>query len=86
MSSSLTPEQVAEQALSKKAELEAQVKYLQSQLGQLLQEKRRNLRGSRIASKQNSDDSEEEEENNSLRDSGEDVNTRISRRHHRPYD
>jgi len=51
MSSGFTPEQVAEQALREKAELEAQVKYLQSQLGQLLQEKRRNLRSSRSAGK-----------------------------------
>jgi len=41
MSSSLTPEQVAEQALREKAEMEAQVKYLQTQLGQLLEEKQR---------------------------------------------
>jgi len=41
MSSSLTPEQVVEQALREKVELEAQVKYLQSLLSQLLQEKRR---------------------------------------------
>jgi len=59
MSSSLTPEQVADQALKEKAELEAQVKYLQSQLGQLLREKQRNLRSSRSSSKyEDSDDSE----------------------------
>ena len=46
MSSSLTPEQVAEQAMSEKAELEAQVKYLQTQLGQLLKERRRWRQGS----------------------------------------
>jgi len=36
MSSSLTPEEVAEIALKEKAELEAKIKYLQTQLGQLL--------------------------------------------------
>jgi len=35
MSSSLTPKQVTENALREKAKLEDQVKYLQSQLGQL---------------------------------------------------
>jgi len=43
MSSSLTPEQVTKQGLREKAKLEAQVKYLQLQLGQMLEEKRRNL-------------------------------------------
>jgi len=47
MSSSLTLEQVANIVLKEKAELEAKVKYLQTQLGQLLEEKRRNLRNSR---------------------------------------
>jgi len=79
MSSSLTPEQVAEQALREKAELEAQVKYLQSQLGQMLKEKRRNLRSSRSASKQADSDDSEEEESNSLDDSGEDVYARRPR-------
>jgi len=46
MSSSQTPEQVAEQAIRERAELEAQVKYLQTQLGQLLKERRRWIRGS----------------------------------------
>ena len=41
MSSSLTPEQVVEQVLIERAEMEAQVKYLQTQLSQLLKEKRR---------------------------------------------
>jgi len=85
MSSSLSPEQVVEQALREKAELEAQVKYLQSQLGKMMQEKRRNLQSSRSASKYDSDDSEEEE-SNSLGDSDEDVYTRRSRWHHRPHD
>jgi len=47
MSSSLTPEQVAEHAFREKAEVEAQNKYLQKQLGQLLEERRRGLRNSR---------------------------------------
>ena len=46
MSSSQTPEQVAEQAIRERAELEAQVKYLQTQLGQLMKERRRWMRGS----------------------------------------
>jgi len=75
---------VVEQALREKVELEARVKYLQSQVGQLLQEKRRNLIGSRSASNQDSDDPEEEE-SNALGDSDEDVHTRRSRRHHRPH-
>ena len=59
MSSSLTAEEVAEQALREKAELEAQLKFLQKQLGQLMEEKRRNPRSSRSSSKQHhSDDSE----------------------------
>ena len=41
MSFSLTPEQVAEEALRERAEMDSQVKYLQTQLGQLLEEKRR---------------------------------------------
>ena len=47
MSSSLTPEQVAEIALREKAEMEAQIKYLQAQLKQFMDEKRRSLRNSR---------------------------------------
>ena len=86
MSSTPTPEQVAEQALREKAELEAQVKYLQSQLGRMMQEKRRNLRSSTSTSKQDSDGSQEEEERNSLEDSGEDVYERRPKRHHRPQD
>jgi len=41
-----------ENALREKAELEAQVKYLQSQLGQFLEKKRRSLRNSRSLTKQ----------------------------------
>ena len=41
MSTSLTLEQVTKQALREKAELEAQVKYLQSQLGKMVKEKTR---------------------------------------------
>ena len=60
MYSSLTPEQVAKQALKEITELEAQVKYLQSQLRQLIQEKTRNLRSLQSLSKQEAlDDSEE---------------------------
>ena len=46
MSSNQTPEQVAEQAIRERAELEAQVRYLQTQLGQLLKERRRWIQGS----------------------------------------
>jgi len=46
MSSSRTPEQMAEQDARERAELEAQVKYLQTQLGQLLRERQRWMRGS----------------------------------------
>ena len=52
MSSSLTLEQVAETVLKEKAELEAKVKYLQTQPGQLLEEKRRSLRNSRSPTEQ----------------------------------
>jgi len=47
MSSSLTPEQVAGNSLREKAKVEAQNKYLQKQLGQLMEERRRGLRNSR---------------------------------------
>jgi len=47
ISSSLTPKQVAKNALKERAEMEAQIKYLQTQLGQLMEEKRRSLRNSR---------------------------------------
>jgi len=47
MSSSQTPEQEAEIALRERAEMQAQIKYLQAQLGQLMEEKRRGLRNSR---------------------------------------
>ena len=50
MSSSQTPEQVAQQALREKAEMEARVKYLQSQLQRLMRERRNNLRDSPIPS------------------------------------
>jgi len=69
MSSSLTPEQVANQALKEKVEPEAQVKYLQSQLGQLLREKQRNLRNSRSSSKH--EDSDDSKGSNPMGDSSE---------------
>ena len=53
MSSSLTPKQVPEQALRKKAELERSIKYLQDQLWRLLRERCRNLRKSNSNSKHN---------------------------------
>ena len=56
MSTSITPEQ------SDKAELEAQVKYLQKQLGQLLEEKRRYMRNSRSPTEQHPRFNLEEEE------------------------
>jgi len=43
----LTPEQVAENALIDMAKMEAQIKYLQGQLGKLMEEKIRALRNSR---------------------------------------
>jgi len=70
MSSSLTPEQVVELALKEKAELEIRVKCVQSQLGQLIQERRRNLRSSRSSSKQEDSDEFEGEESNLVGDSG----------------
>jgi len=86
MSTSLTPEEVAEQALREKAKLVAQVKYLRSQFGQMMQEKISNLRSSRSTSKQVDSDGSDVEESNSLGDFDEDVYTRRSRRHHRPHD
>ena len=62
MSSSLTPEQVAENALREKAELEAQNKYLQRQLGKLIEERRRGLRNSRSPPEQEARSRLEEEE------------------------
>ena len=52
MSSSLTPKQVVENALRGKAEMKAQKKYLQKQLVQLLEERRRGLRNWRSLTKQ----------------------------------
>ena len=46
MSSSQTPEQMAEQDARERTELEAQVKYLQTERGQLLKERTRWMRGS----------------------------------------
>jgi len=69
MSTSVTPEQVVKQALREKAELEAQVKYLQSQPGQLMQEKRSNLRSSRSTRKQVDSDALDDEESSSFGDS-----------------
>jgi len=85
MSSSLTPEQVAEQALKEKAKLEAHVKYLQSQLGQLMQEKSKRkeftkLKQARSFGWHSSDDSEK---NNSVEDFSDDVYARRPRRHWR---
>ena len=62
MSSSLTPEQVAENALREKAEVEAPNKYLQKQLGKLLEERRRGLRNSRSPPDQEVHSRPEEEE------------------------
>jgi len=61
MSSSLTLEQVAENA-REKAELEAQNKYLQKQLGKLMDERRRGLRNSRSHLEQEARSRLEEEE------------------------
>ena len=62
MSSSQTPEQVAENVLREKAELEAQNKYLQKQLGKLMEERRRGLRNSRSPPEQEVRSRLEEEE------------------------
>ena len=59
MSSNLTPEQMAERALKEKAELEAQLKYVETQLAQLMEEKRRNLWSSRSSSKHHDSDGSE---------------------------
>jgi len=77
---------VAKQALIEKAKLEAQVKYLRSSLGQMMQEKRRSLRSSRSTSNQVDSDASDDEESNSLGDSDQDVYARRSRRQHRPHD
>jgi len=75
---------VAEQALKEKATLKAQVKYLQSQLDQLLHEKQRSLRSSRSSSKHG--DSDDSEGSNPMGDSSEEDYARYPRKHHRPKD
>ena len=82
MSTSLTPEQVAEQALREKAEVEAQLKYVQRQLGQLMEEKKRGLWNSKSSSKHR--DSDDSEGSNPMSDSSEDEFEQRSRRHQRP--
>jgi len=52
ISSRLTPEQVAKQGLREKAELVARVKYLQTELGQLVEEKRSGMRNARSPTEQ----------------------------------
>jgi len=69
MSTSLTPEQVAEQALREKAEVEGQLKYVQRQLGQLIEEKKRGLWSSKSSSKHR--DSDDSEGSNPISDSSE---------------
>jgi len=69
MSTSLTPEQVAEQALTEKAEVEAQLKYVQKQLGQLMEEKRRGIWSSKGSCKHQ--DSNDSEGSNPISDSSE---------------
>jgi len=82
MSTSLTPEQVAEQALREKAEVDAQLKYVQKQLGLLMEEKRRGIWSSKSSSKhQDSDDSEGSKP---ISDSCEGELEQRSRRHQRP--
>jgi len=83
MSSSLTPEQVAEQAIREKAELEAQVKYLQTQLGQLLKERRRWRQGSNSPRNQETPTGDREEETplgDSSSDEGNSIRTPWPRR------
>ena len=81
MSTSLTPEQVAEQALREKAEVEAQLKYVQRQLGQLMEEKRRGLWSSRSSSKHR--DSDDPEGSNPISESSEEEHEQRPRRHQR---
>jgi len=80
MSSSLTPKQVAEQALREKAEIEAQVKYLQTQLGQLLEEKRKWNRSPNSSHTRVDSDESEREENNIQGNSSEEDTIRRPRR------
>ena len=76
MSSSQTPEQVAEIALRERTEMQAQIKYLRAQLGQLMDEKRRGLRNSGSPTEQgeashpNGSSSEEEGEGRPFRTRG----------------
>jgi len=77
MSTSLTPEQAAEQALKEKAKLEAQLKYVQRQLGQLMEEKRRSLWSSRSSSKHW--DSDDSKGSNPISDSSEEEHERRPR-------
>ena len=81
MSTSLTPTQVAEQALKEKAEVEAQLKYVQSQLAQLMEEKRRNRWSGRSLSKHR--DSDDSEGSNPISESSEEEQDRRSRQHQR---
>ena len=71
---------MAEQAIRERAELEAQVKYLQTQLGQLLKERRRWIRGSNSPRNQEEpveDREEEMQQGSSFSDDG--VSTRSTR-------
>ena len=82
MSTSLTPGQVAKQALREKAEVDAQLKYVQRQLGQLMEEKKRGLWSSNSSSKhRHTDDSEG---SNPISDSSEEEFEQRSWRHQRP--
>jgi len=65
---------VAERALKEKAELEAQLKYVQRQLGQLMEEKRRSLWGSRSSSKHR--DLDDSERSDPISDSSEEEHER----------
>ena len=80
MSTSATPEQVAEQALRDNAELEAQVKYLRTQLGQLMRERQGNLRSSRSTSKPTESEASDDEDNRF----GDDEENVYARRPRRP--
>ena len=56
-------EEVAQQALKEKSELEARVKYLQAQLGQLMRERRRDLRDYPRSSDSNEPDGSNSKDN-----------------------
>jgi len=71
---------VAENALRERAKMEAQIKYLQSQLGKLMEEKRRSLRSARSPVEQDARFEPEREESHPNGSSGEGEEERRSSR------